>query len=146
MNTRYQKFKYAFTLIEVMVSVMIISVVIMAMIKMYGDNTHMFKSLKKQTKSNEYASFILSNDKYGFEDKTVSLYDLVDDFNFEDDLRRKLKNIKVKLIYQGLNTVSLGEEQTEDEEPDNLSVSFEIGKSVIKTQDFSMALMRIKIK
>ncbi len=37
----------AFTLVEVMVSVMIISVVIMALIEMHGNSTHLFTNIKK---------------------------------------------------------------------------------------------------
>jgi len=124
-----------FTLIEVMVSVMIISVVIMALIKMYANNTHIYTTLKLQTDTNQYSSFLISNDDYGFENKEVRLNDLLGEFDLNDDLRRKLKMIKVKLTYQEL-------QQIEDDE-DTSSVILTIGKTTIKTQNSSTSFLRL---
>jgi len=139
-------FKEAFTLIEVMVAVMIISVVIMALIQMYANNTHLFLSLKKQTKVNQYASLLIANEKYGWESDETNLYELVDGFNVEDDLRRELKNIKVKLLYQELQTLDMSEEDVYEEGAENSNVVFEIGKSVIQSIDSSTAMIRFKIQ
>ena len=139
-------FKEAFTLIEVMVAVMIISVVIMALIQMYANNTHIFLSLKKQTKVNQYASLLIANEKYGWESDETNLYELVDGFNVEDDLRRELKNIKVKLLYQELQTLDMSEEDVYEEGAENSNVVFEIGKSVIQSIDSSTAMIRFKIQ
>ena len=124
-----------FTLIEVMVSVMIISVVIMALIKMYANNTHIYTTLKLQTDTNQYSSFLISNDNYGFENSEVRLNDLLGEFDLNDDLRRKLKMIKVKLTYQEL-------QQIEDDE-DTSSVILTIGKTTIKTQNSSTSFLRL---
>lgn len=124
-----------FTLIEVMVSVMIISVVIMALIKMYANNTHIYTTLKLQTDTNQYSSFLISNDDYGFENSEVRLNDLLGEFDLNDDLRRKLKMIKVKLIYQEL-------QQIEDDE-ETSSVILTIGKTTIKTQNSSTSFLRL---
>jgi len=126
--------KAAFTLIEVMVAVMIISVVVMALLHIYSNNTYIFTTLKKQAQTNQYTSFFISNNNYGFINEDVRLNDLLSEFDFNDDLRRKLKNIKVKLIYDVIKTI-------DDEETNEVLIK--IGKTTIQTPDSSTALIRI---
>ncbi|MFA6192120.1 MAG: prepilin-type N-terminal cleavage/methylation domain-containing protein [Sulfurimonas sp.] len=151
----HKKAKRAFTLIEVMVAVMIISVVILALIEMYANNIHIFSGLKKQTQINPYASFFISNPDYGLETKSAVLYDLVSDFKLEDDLQRELKNSKIEVVYQVVEQIDLSEydEINKDETKQNdgdkevkSNVVFEIGKTVIKTKDASTALLRLRIE
>lgn len=131
----------AFTLIEVVIAVLIISVVIMALITMYANNTHLLSSLKLQSKSSSYSSFLLFNSDYGFENKDKFMYDLVEEFNVDDDLRRSLKDIKVQLIYQELGTIDMAKA---DEGSSDLI--FEIGKSIIKTKESSNGLFRLRLQ
>lgn len=138
--------KNAFTLIEVMVAVMIISVVIMALIQMYANNTHIFSSFKKQTKINQYSSVLISNDNYGFENKRIHLYDMVRDFDLEDDLRRELKELKVKVIYKELQTIDMSEQDSDEEIQTSSGLVLEIGKSTIQLEESSSSLIRFKIK
>ena len=138
--------KNAFTLIEVMVAVMIISVVIMALIQMYANNTHIFSSMKKQTKTNQYSSLLISNDDYGFKDKSINLNDLVSDFDLENSLRRKLKERKVKVIYKELEIIDMSEQESDDESEVSSSLALEIGKSILQTEDSSTALLRFRIR
>ena len=151
------KGRKAFTLIEVMVAVVIISTVIMALLTMSGNNTHMFSNFKSQIKINQYASFFISNDKYGLENEDVTLYKLVDEFDLETDLRRELKSIKVDVIYQVLDQIDMSEFDDEDQSSDdiredeedesvNSSLIIEIGKTVLKLQDSSVALTRIQFQ
>lgn len=144
MTKKNKNLRDAFTLIEVMVAVMIISVVIMALIEMFANNTHIFMSLKKQTKTNQYSSLLISNQNYGFEDKNIYLDDLVSDFNLENDLRRELKEIKTKVIYQELQTIDTAEQDLEEDT--NASIVFEVGKSTIKFEDSSIAMLRLRIQ
>ena len=138
--------KGAFTLIEVMIAVMIISVVIMALVKMYANNTHIFMSLQKQVKTNQYASFLIGHKDYGYEDKSISMYELVRDFNLHDDLRRKLKDIKVKVVYMELDRIDLSDSATEDLENETASeLVLEVGKTILKTESSSSSLMRFKL-
>lgn len=147
----------AFTLIEVMVAVVIISVVIMALIKLFANNTHIFSSLNAKSKNTQYLSFLVSPSDYGFEDKEITLYDLVKEFDIESELKRDLKNIKVKLLYQEVDTIDTAEydfeaeskpesEAIEDnkEERANSNMIFEIGKTVLKVEDSSLYMLRIK--
>lgn len=138
--------KKAFTLIEVMVAVMIISVVIMALIKMYGDNTHLFNSLKKTTKTNQYSSFFISSENYGFENKEVYLDDLLSDFDLEDELRRELKTKKVKIMFQEIKKIDTSEQEKEIDIESNSNMTVEIGKTIIQADDASSSLFRLRVK
>lgn len=136
----------AFTLIEVMVSVMIISVVIMALIQMNANNTYLFSTTKKQLKTKQYLSLLIGNKEYGFENKNIYLDDLLRDFEVEDDLRRKLKSKKYEIIYQELESIDLSEDKNDTEDSNNANIVLEIGKSVLKSKDDSSSMMRLRIK
>jgi len=143
--------KAAFTLIEVMVAVVIISVVIMALIKLFANNSHIFSTLDNKSQSNQYLSFLISPSDYGLENKETTLYDLVKEFDIEDDLRRELKNIKVKLLYQELDTIDVGEyeadvesQEEQTEEKASSSMVFEVGKTILKINNSSVSMLRIK--
>ena len=136
----------AFTLIEVMVAVMIIAVVIMALLQMYANNTHIFSSMKEQTKINQYSSFLISNENYGFEDKNIYLYALVRDFDLEDDLRRELKKIKIKMLYKELEAIDIGNQSNDEDMESSSNLVLEIGESLIQTDSASTALMRLRIR
>ena len=129
----------AFTLIEVMVAVVIISVVFLALIQMYANNIHIFSKLTQTTKINQYASLLIANHDYGWEKKNLTLYDLVDDFKIEDDLRRELKSTKVKIIYETTKQVDMNDEL-------NTDMILEIGKTIVKINDSSVTLLRVRIE
>ena len=131
----------AFTLIEVMVSVLIISVVIMALLQMRGNSSHLFLSFSKKSEMNKYLSFLISNDDYGHDNKKTTLYKLLGDFDIEDNLKRELKSANVEIIYKELELIDMGGQ--EDEEVDS-KVVFEIGKTILKTNDLSASVLRIK--
>ncbi|MDF1877748.1 prepilin-type N-terminal cleavage/methylation domain-containing protein [Sulfurimonas sp. SAG-AH-194-L11] len=139
----------AFTLMEVMVSVVIVSVVIAALLQMQGNTTHKFFTLKEMMQTNPYSSFLLStSDKYGFESSKIEMKQLVDEFELESDLRRRLKSMQVKIEYEVLTTIDTSE--LEDEEDSSQSGStglvFEIGKTSLISKDFSTQLIRVKIQ
>jgi prepilin-type N-terminal cleavage/methylation domain-containing protein len=142
--------KNGFTLIEVMISVVIISTVIMALIKMFANNTHIFSILKTKTQINQYASFFISNPKVGLENTTaLTLYDLVSDFSLEDDLRKRLKEKKIKIVYQEVETIDMSDfdeskEQNSEEKNVNSNMIFEIGKTILNVNNSSLALLRLK--
>ena len=147
--------KNAFTLIEVMVAVMIVSVVIAALLRMRGNTSNKFIGIKKMMQTNQYNSFLLSqSDKYGFEESNIDLYRLVDDFDLESDLRRRLKSIKLKVDYEELDTIDTTEfddtaqpsEDGEEVQSDTTGIVFEIGKSILKADNFSTSLMRVRIQ
>jgi len=149
---KHQLHKNAFTLIEVMVAVMIVSVVIAALLQMRGNTSHKFIGIKKMMNSEQYNSFLLSlGDKYGFEESSIDLYRLVDDFDVESDLRRRLKAIRLKVDYEELETIDTAEfdESSEDEEEvqtDTTGIVFEIGKSKLHSENFSTSLIRVRVQ
>jgi len=139
----------AFTLIEVMVAVMIISVVIMALLTMRGNSTHIFSDLSSRVKINQFASLFISNTDYGFLKKSVTLEKLVSDFDIESDLRRELSNTKVEVIYQELNIIDMSEFDASDKESEaevSSNMVFEIGKTVLKTPNSSTGLLRLRVQ
>ncbi len=153
------KARDGFTLIEVIISVVIISTVIMALLQMYANNIHIFSTLNKKTQINQYSSFFISNPDIGLESDKHTLYDLVDDFDLENDLRRELKNIKVEVIYQELEKIDMADydgsedkneddtlEDEENKENSNSGMVFEIGKSILKVDESSVALLRLKLQ
>ena len=144
----------AFTLIEVMISVVIISTVIMALLEMYANNTHIFSKINQRTQINQYSTLFIANDDFGLEKKKTNLYELVKDFDLEDDLRRELKNTKVQIIYQELDKIDMGqfdekenEDMISDEEKEvNSDMMFEIGKTILKTDKSSVGYLRLRVQ
>lgn len=86
--------KKAFTLVEVLVAVALISIVIGALIQMGQNNLYLLEKFKAISVNNDYSSLAF----YGIDETKTSdqkIYlDEVVDFK-DDDLRRELKEIKV---------------------------------------------------
>ena len=130
-----QSMSKAFTLIEVMVAVLIISLVIMALLQMRGNSSHMLMNINKQIKVNQFNSFLISNNDYGFESKSTTLDRLLSEFSMENNLRRELKKIKVKIKYQELETINM-----------DSNIIFEIGKVVLKVDEESTSVVRLRLQ
>jgi len=131
----------AFTLMEVMVCVMIISIVIMSLLQMQGNTNHIYSKLEDSSKINQYISLLISNNDYGFEKKSISLNDLISEFKVEDNLRRELKTIKVKLNYEELKSIDMSKS-----EDGSSTMVFELGKSMLKVDGASASLMRFSLQ
>jgi len=138
-----KKTKKAFTLIEVMVAVMIISVVVMALLSMQGNTTHIFSKLNKTTKINQFTTFLISNKQYGFSKEDVYLSDLLSDFRVEDNLRRRFKNTKLELSYIKLQSFNDKSDTDDKSNSDNI---IEIGKSTIKTENLTTSFVRLNLR
>jgi len=126
----------AFTLIEVMVSVMIISVVIAALLQMRGESAFLFSDLKKKIHANQLMTFFIRNKNYGFKNESISFDNLAEGFEIDDDLRRYLKSIKVDVIHQPLKSIDFSDSST----------VFEISKTIIHTKNSSTFSYRLKIQ
>ena len=126
---------------EVMVCVMIISIVIMSLLQMQGNTNHIYSKLEDSSKINQYISLLISNNDYGFEKKSISLNDLISEFKVEDNLRRELKTIKVKLNYEELKSIDMSES-----EDGSSTMVFELGKSMLKVDGASASLMRFSLQ
>ena len=130
-----------FTLIEVMVSVMIVSVVIAALLQMQGNTSTLFETLKEQNSADNYATLLLWNDKYGFENEHLNLFRLVDDFDLDDEMRRKLKGTDITLAYDKIKTIDLSEGNAT-----NAQTVFEIGKTTLKLNKMTTSLLRLRLQ
>jgi len=155
------KQRTAFTLIEVLVSVMIISVVIAALLQLFATNSHSFASIEKKIRQTNKTSLLLGSTLYGYEKKKIDLAELVKDFDIDDDLRRKLKREKVEIIYTEVLSVdfdaaaiSLGEAQ-KDENSDGEAVisetaeatnALEVGRTTMKINSQSSSFLRVKLQ
>lgn len=121
---------------------MIISVVILAMVQMYSNNTFLLDSYKKHANITQYSSYLIANKEYGYESKNTTLYELLDEFDIETDLRRKLKQQKVEISYKVLKNIDLSEESNESAP----QISLEIGESILRTDKNSVALTRLQLR
>ncbi len=130
-----------FTLIEVMVSVMIVSVVIAALLQMEGNTSTLFHTIKEQGRADGYASFLLWNDKYGFEKEHLNLYRLVDDFDLDDNMRRELKRRDITLDYKKIRTIDLSENNSSD-----AKTVFEIGTTTLQYKKLTTSLLRLRLQ
>lgn len=131
--------KNAFTLIEVMIAVMIVSVVISALITVESNNSHLFMKLQNDEQSKKYLTLILHSD-YGLKNKHISLDRTIDRFDVDDDLRRKLRNISVKIKYQKIKTIDLSEK---DKNASASGQNLQIGKTIVEFPDATYSYMRV---
>jgi prepilin-type N-terminal cleavage/methylation domain-containing protein len=148
--------RVAFTLIEVMVAVMIVSVVIAALLQMRGNTSHKFSKIKELIQTNQYSTFLLSQgDKYGFEDSRINMNLLVEDFDLESDLRRKLKAMKIEVKYEELETIDTSEFEEpsdedvvndEEQQKDTTGIVFEVGKTKIVSDQIDVQLVRVRVQ
>lgn len=128
---------------------MIISVVIMALVQMYSNNTHIFSAYKKQINTNQYLSLLIANENYGYESDDLYVDDLLTEFDLDDELRRELKEKKIRLSYQELRRIDMSDSDDENRYEtakigsDRVLV---IGKSILRTDDSSSSLIRIQLQ
>jgi prepilin-type N-terminal cleavage/methylation domain-containing protein len=88
--------KKGFSLMEVLIAVVLLSVVIAAILKMQQNNLFFIEQFKESAKNDEYISVAMLEDNSSKEiaDTSFYLHEVVD---FKDDeIRKKLKEIKVK--------------------------------------------------
>ncbi len=110
----------AFTLIEVLVAVMLITIVIGALIQMGQNNLYFLERIKAVNTNNDFTSLAFYGiDQNKTNDQKIYLDEVVD-FK-DDDLRRELKEIKV----------IIKNERLEDETipADNFSITKQITKT-----------------
>ena len=118
-HTPCRRARPAFSLIEVMVSVILITTVIGALLQLFANNTHLLGGMQGRIDHTLRSSLLLGNPQYGFEQQQKSLDNLVEEFDLDDSLRRRLKGTQLSLGYRAdlqLNDASLmGAESVEEE-------------------------------
>ena len=119
-----------FTLIEVMVSVMIVSVVIASIYTLRGDLSTKLFALDTLMKNTPYATFLIgeSNNSKLFED-----------FKLEDALRQKLKAQHFKISYEKRSIIDTSKYDA------NASLVLEVGTTTLTTLHTKNELLRIQI-
>ena len=150
----YAPFTPAFTLIEVMVAVMIISVVIASLLQLFSNNTHLLGGMGKRVDMAMRSTLLLGIGDRGFERSATTLDTLVEGFEIDDDLRRRLKTTRLELGYN--ETKRFGEEmmpQTgrapageEDAEVTADTPVLELGSTSLKIDDQQTSLVRITLQ
>lgn len=156
-----------FTLIEVMVSVVIISVVIGALLQIFSNNTHFFSQFKSKIDLAWRSSLLLYQDEIGgFKEKKddeieedIFLDELVKKFNIDDDLRRELKKIEADVTYKAVSIIETDEMEMDVNESDQElatqyeeakeksdGVVLEIGKTSFKIGDESTTFLRLNLE
>jgi prepilin-type N-terminal cleavage/methylation domain-containing protein len=122
----------AFTLIEVMVSVIIITLVIGALYSMRSGSTFLMQQNLEKTKVQNVQTFLLSQENYGFLKEEVTLDKLIEGFTLEDDLRRELKNKKISLNYIPTDAI------------DSNATGLEIGRGMLRLEGVSTSFFRLQ--
>jgi len=121
----YKSIRKAFTLLEVMISVVIISVVILALYEIRGNSNLIFFKIDNSSKVSQYLSLLIDQENYGFERKTTSIKNLTTEFDIK---YIELESIDMKDYDEGSEMI------------------FEIGTTNIKINDNSASFLRIKLQ
>ena len=119
-----------FTLIEVMVSVMIVSVVIASIYTLRGDVATKLFALDELMKTTQYATFVIGE---GNNSK------LFDDFKLEDNLRHKLKAQQFKVSYEKTSIVDTSKYDA------NASLVLEVGTTTLQSRHTTNSVLRVQI-
>jgi len=148
-----------FTLLEVLIAVMIISVVIGSLLQLFSNNTTTFSSIHQKIVHTNTTTLLLGNPHYGYENDKTDLAELIKDFPIDDDLRRQLKKIKIEILYNEVTTIDFGEvaeafaeADTTDEgealvkEASEASNALEVGRTTLKIGDQASSFLRVKLQ
>ena len=106
--------KKAFSFMEVIISVVILSVVMITLLKIKSDNIYLVSKSEQKSKFNDYILMAINfSDKPNNKNENISL----EKYKYEnEDLRKELKDIKVfikdekietKTIYNGSNNINV---------------------------------------
>ncbi|MCW8839077.1 MAG: prepilin-type N-terminal cleavage/methylation domain-containing protein [Thiovulaceae bacterium] len=139
-NVSYaQSARNAFTLIEVMIAVMIISVVIGAILQMRGNSSFIYEKIEQNSKINQYLSFFISNKDYGLEKKSTTMKNLCEEFELDSELRREFSSVKLNIDYKKSDIIDMSEFDEGSE------LVIETGRTILNINDSTASLIRIRI-
>jgi prepilin-type N-terminal cleavage/methylation domain-containing protein len=137
----------AFTLIEVIVAVMLISVVITALLQLYANNSRYFDRFRTSGADALSATLLLGVDEQ--ESERIRLGRLCEGFELDDELRQALKQRSMKktdtlvmtLEEQGSKTVMSDHDRSDDRQYPAL----EVWRSVISIDGQPAVLVRLRL-
>ena len=98
-----------FTLIEMMVAVLIISVVIGSLIQLFSNNPRLLGRIEQNSGFAMYGTLFVGVSDPGFVKEEVTLDKLVADFELDDALRRELKQQKAFVDYRMISRLDEGD-------------------------------------
>ena len=115
----------AFTLIEVLVSVMILAVVGTGLLQVSSNSKHNFIFLKQKSEFDRLASIAFIHNDQKYHHKDLTLFDFIkDDYtNIDDELRKYLKEIKVSYSHEEVSTFNPLEGSIDEQEQDVIKTS-----------------------
>ena len=143
-----------FTLIEMMIAVSVISIVIGVLLQLFSNNTTLFSSMRGHSELCMRSSLLIGNPNYGYENDKVTLAELVQEFDIDDDLRQKLKKHTAKIAYTQVKELDTQQQEIEEnveeyigEREEGLEKqSMEIGRSSFEMDEFQTAYLRLKLQ
>ena len=101
--------KQGLSLIEVLISVMLISVVIVAILQIKENNLYFLDKTQQSSKFNSYIYLLSLDNSKNL--RNTKIY-LSDKFDFkDDDIRKELKQIKINIKDEELDTIELVNEE-----------------------------------
>jgi type II secretory pathway pseudopilin PulG len=98
--------KKSFSIVEVLVAVSLIVTVITAILQMQQNNLHFLEKFKISSLNKSYISLAISSSKQ-LKDETIYLSDKID--MKDDDIRKELKAIKIKIKDTKLKDITVPE-------------------------------------
>ncbi len=146
-----------FTLIEVLVAVLIITVVIAALLQLFSNNTTLLGSLSGRIGLSTQGSLFLGFTDVGFEKKTIKLDELLKEFEPDDELRRRLKELEVEVNYVEIKRIDTADFQDEIDEmadandesssvKETATPSLEIGRTTIEINGVTTSFLRLRLQ
>ncbi|MEA3373491.1 MAG: prepilin-type N-terminal cleavage/methylation domain-containing protein [Campylobacterota bacterium] len=146
-----------FTLIEVMVAIVIITVVIAALLQLFSNNTKLLGTVKEKVELSTQGSILLGVGNVGFEKKQIRLDGLLREFKLDDALRRKLKTIKADVSYKEvmrLDSIDFQEESERLAEMEGVSAlkkraetaSLEVGRTTLEINGVHTSFLRLRLQ
>ena len=123
--------KKAFSFMEVILSTVILSFVMIVMIQIKSDNIFLVEKMNKSKKLSDYISTSIDTNISKVKDRNINLF-LSDLYTFEnDDIRREFKAAKVKIKDKRIDTKKISQDSTSFE-VSTYSTSFSISENIKK--------------
>ena len=117
----------AFSLVEVLISIALVSGIIAILFQIKQNNLYFLEKFQKQDEFGSIVSIASLDNSNNLRNKKVYMADLVD-FN-DDDIRKKLKEKKIKVKDEKFDTISY--------ESDEYSINIEIIKNQFTLDDLN---------
>jgi prepilin-type N-terminal cleavage/methylation domain-containing protein len=112
--------KRGFTLIEILVSVMILAIVGTGLLQMSINAKRNFEYLRDKEKFDTLASIAFVHNDISLHNKDLTLYEILEDSytDIDDEVRSYLKSIKIGYTQKQISSLSIGDDQNETTDKD----------------------------